>query len=461
MTDDIPAFTRVDAADPRGLRDSDLTPPRSKGRIAVSLIMLGVAVVLGAVWIIASNIQTADQAASEAAPPTPSVLTSTVERRILAKTVIVRGTVASSTAAEIDTPSLSDATSAVVTARFIDVGDTVESGQALMEISGRPVFILAGDLPAYRTLRPGSVGPDVAQLNAALSDLGYLTNTSDTFTGQTSAALNAFYVDRGYVPVPAIPSADIDRAALSADLARAEVEVTTAQTELDRLIRNGSRDTLVAAATQICDAAVSNRDAISLQLLTLVASSGPTVPFGEIQFVDAEAATVEAVNADLGETADAEPIVQLGGGGYKITAVISAAERRLIENGTRSVLLDEASGTEWEATVSRIADVPAGVSDGQPGFAIDLIPSDPLAPELLGANLRVTFTTAATDGEVLVVPLIAVASRPDGTPTVAVLADDGMTSEVEVTTGMTADGMIEVAPIDSTSLRAGDQVVVG
>ena len=55
----------------------------------------------------------------------------------------------------------------------VDIGDEVLEGTRLIEVSGRPVFALQGDVPVYRTLTPGMAGADVAQMQVALARLGY------------------------------------------------------------------------------------------------------------------------------------------------------------------------------------------------------------------------------------------------------------------------------------------------
>jgi multidrug efflux pump subunit AcrA (membrane-fusion protein) len=77
-------------------------------------------------------------------------------------------------------------------------------------------------------------------------------------------------------------------------------------------------------------------------------------------------------------------------------------------------------------------------------------------------NLRVTITAAATDGEVLVVPLAAVSSAADGSTRVSILGSaNGSPVEVAVTAGLSADGFVAIEPVEPGSLAAGDLVVVG
>ncbi|RJL33067.1 efflux RND transporter periplasmic adaptor subunit [Bailinhaonella thermotolerans] len=57
--------------------------------------------------------------------------------------------------------------------RLPAVGAVIREGRALYRVDGRPVILLYGPVPAYRTLSYGMRGRDVAALNKALGRLGY------------------------------------------------------------------------------------------------------------------------------------------------------------------------------------------------------------------------------------------------------------------------------------------------
>jgi HlyD family secretion protein len=68
------------------------------------------------------------------------------------------------------------------------VGQVVSQGQVLYQVSGSPVVLLYGQTPAYRSLSESTTstpttGPDVAELNADLEALGYLTSDEVTALG--------------------------------------------------------------------------------------------------------------------------------------------------------------------------------------------------------------------------------------------------------------------------------------
>ena len=75
-----------------------------------------------------------------------------------------------------------------------DAGHEVDCGEVLYRVDDKPVLLLCGRTPAYRSLAEGDRGLDVTELNANLVHLGYATRaqldaTSHTFSSETDFAL--------------------------------------------------------------------------------------------------------------------------------------------------------------------------------------------------------------------------------------------------------------------------------
>jgi multidrug efflux pump subunit AcrA (membrane-fusion protein) len=73
-------------------------------------------------------------------------------------------------------------------------GDKVDCGDVLYRVNDKPVLLLCGSTPAYRSLSEGANGRDVIELNANLVDLGYATRaqldpSSGHFGSETASAL--------------------------------------------------------------------------------------------------------------------------------------------------------------------------------------------------------------------------------------------------------------------------------
>ncbi|MGH9011049.1 MAG: peptidoglycan-binding protein, partial [Acidimicrobiia bacterium] len=127
--------------------------------------------------------------------------------------------------------------SAVVT-RPPQAGTVLTEGSLALEVSGRPVRVLAGGVTMSRDLGIGGKGDDVLQLEQALSRLGFRPGDVDgLFDAATAAAVHAWYADAGY---PSQGPSDEDQEklrTLQADVDSAEEErLDTAET-LDTLRR--------------------------------------------------------------------------------------------------------------------------------------------------------------------------------------------------------------------------------
>jgi peptidoglycan hydrolase-like protein with peptidoglycan-binding domain len=78
-------------------------------------------------------------------------------------------------------------TSGTVTA-LPEEGATVSRGKAIFRLDGKPVTLLYGSLPAYRTLKTGVKGKDVKQFEENLRALGYRGFTPDTYYNWATAS---------------------------------------------------------------------------------------------------------------------------------------------------------------------------------------------------------------------------------------------------------------------------------
>ncbi|NDU75698.1 HlyD family efflux transporter periplasmic adaptor subunit [Actinomadura sp. DSM 109109] len=77
-------------------------------------------------------------------------------------------------------------------------GATVRRGETLFSAAAKPVTLMYGGRPMYRTLHQGVSGKDVRQLEENLRALGYGGMTVDgEFTGATQTAVEKWQDDRG------------------------------------------------------------------------------------------------------------------------------------------------------------------------------------------------------------------------------------------------------------------------
>lgn len=78
------------------------------------------------------------------------------------------------------------------------VGAAIGRGEELYAVDDKPVILMYGSLPAYRSLIPGLEGADVEQFEENLAELGYDGFTvDDEYTYKTAAAVKEWQEDLG------------------------------------------------------------------------------------------------------------------------------------------------------------------------------------------------------------------------------------------------------------------------
>ena len=173
-----------------------------KRGLAVAVVLVAVAAAAGLGWMAGQRVRSPDQIAFETQPPEPSLITVEVELTELAADVITRADVGYDDPAALSlSGALGGQPSVLLVTSTPERGDDLAEGSAAIEISGRPVFLLVGEIPVFRDLRPKAKGPDVRQLEEALARLGYFDLTpDDTWDPDTGAAAAAWYEAAGYAP---------------------------------------------------------------------------------------------------------------------------------------------------------------------------------------------------------------------------------------------------------------------
>jgi Putative peptidoglycan binding domain len=92
------------------------------------------------------------------------------------------------------------------------VGQVIHQGQQIYGMSGSPVVLLYGSVPAYRDLSEGLIGPDVTELNRDLVHLGYATRAAlgpksgwDYYSAETAYAVGQLQTKFGLTVTGTLP----------------------------------------------------------------------------------------------------------------------------------------------------------------------------------------------------------------------------------------------------------------
>ncbi|MFC7221263.1 peptidoglycan-binding protein [Streptomyces polyrhachis] len=453
-------------------------PALARRRRWIGAVAVGAALLAAAGVVASTLVKSPSQAAADAGPPERSVLTAPVEHRVLTSSVIVRGQVGAGQSVDV-APQVSGGESAaapVVTKLAVKQGDTLRAGQLLMEVSGRPVFVLPGRVPVYRDLKPGAEGDDVRQLQQALRGLGHGTgaDAAGVFGSGTKSALNSLYTAIGYDPLPALDdNGDGIRAAEDAvtqgrravEEAQEAADAQGAGADADRALRYARQD--LAKARQALTEAQS--------------AAGPRLPAGEVVFLQGFPARVDAVPGRVGSRVEGT-VMTVSAGRLIVQAYLQEYQKGLVRKGQRVRILSELTGVEAAAHVASVATsmslpgAPGGgggdgqgggqggdaaQAPGQSGYLLRIDPDKRLPAELVGQDVRLTIEAARTDGKALVVPVTALTAGADGRTTVTVLAEGGARRRVEVRTGTAGDGFVAVEPVAGAKLAEGEKVITG
>lgn len=453
------------------------------------------------------------QAAADASAPEGGLITVPVEFRALSNNVTIRGDANFADSVEVSIETGEIGGPAVVTGQVPAVGATLATGSIALEIVGRPVIVLPGDLPVYRTLRAGVSGPDVLQLKQALQSMGINPGNvqSNVYDSSTASAVNALYAAVGY-PAPESEVGTKEAVAAAKEgVAYAQDALSAAQFALQQahagpsqadIIEQGN---LVAAAQRDLDAAPHGtpeyeaaEDALALaearraealaprnttmeraavasasraltaakSLLVEVQAGALTyLPSSEVLYLPGLPRRVDDVTVSRGSTITSS-VMRVSGATLVIDASAAETDAKLLEVGGRATVTMP-DDSEHGATITSIA--PHEREDGTTDnsrYDVLLEPDELTVDQLRalqGNNVKVSIAVGETAGEVLAVPLAALTAGPGGEARVEVVDPDGEDNEtilIEVITGLAAAGYVEVTPVDGV-LEEGDLVVVG
>lgn len=403
-----------------------------------------------------------------------TVATAQVERRTLAERLTLEGTIGYAGASTVV------ARLAGTVTWLPRVGAVVRRGAPLYGVSGRPVVLMYGRVPAYRRLAEGvGAGPDVRQLEANLVALGYEPGTVDeTFTATTAAAVTAWQGDAGLPETGAVP---LGRVAFLPGPRR----VTKARATLGEAIGGGgggamasdggraSTTTLVAyrspalggaSEAQPGEPGAATEQPAPVEPGAREPEAGAPQPEAEAPRSDAEAPQPAADAPEReAETAPSVPILEASSTRRVVSVELEPDQQSIAPRGQRvAVVLPD--GREARGRVTRLAAIESGGEEGVPGGedegggleATVVLAGSRRIPALDGAAVSVLFTQRLRR-QVLSVPLTALlAIGGDRFAVVAKLG--GGWRRIEVTPGIAADGYVEVS---GRGLRAGITVEAG
>nr|WP_246422559.1 peptidoglycan-binding domain-containing protein [Nocardiopsis mwathae] len=260
-------------------------------------------------------------------------------------------------------------------------GAVIDPGGRLYEVDGRPVILLRGDKPAFRTLAVGDKGEDVRRFEQALSELGYGGFTvDDEYTALTAYAVKQWQKDVGLPQSGEVDPAHVWFAADSVRVSGKDVKVGERTSPSAPVMSTTSDERVVDVPLKVEDRdLVDKGDEVEVEL-----------PGGETA-----TGTVTSVGSVAKEEKSDDGGPDSGGGGTVVDVVVE------------------------------LDDVPEGA----------FFDSAPVKVRLVSESVE----------DVLAVPVGALIALPGGGYGVSVVGEDGRVTDVGVTTGKFADGQVEIS----------------
>jgi peptidoglycan hydrolase-like protein with peptidoglycan-binding domain len=417
----------------------------TKSHVVSGVLAIALLGATGTAWYFAAQARTPAQRAEETAEPDDSVITVRVDQDQLISTLDFDAELNRTGDFKVTAPTAPEGAAAALASKIpVKTGDEVNPGTVLLEVSGRPMIALEGDVPAYRDLKEGDSGPDVEQLQLALQQI-YGTPKTGTFDSRTASDLKKLYDHAGYdhaVESEEIPDENTDPGTDGEGDPEGEGDQPPAgngqATTVDRVA-------LPASEVVFLPDLPMQVGKIDAKQSAPVEGTVMTLASGDWKL---EAKLDENIASELNKLGD-EAQLEYGSGPLKGLEV-GAFELDVREEEGESDDGGYNGGGDGEAPT---VEVTYAVFE----FNADEIEGiDDLAP---GEKQEVTLVLARSAEDALIVPLSALWTDGEGRTMVTVLDDDNKERHVEVAVPLRHDGRGVVEPVED-ELAEGDEVVI-
>jgi hypothetical protein len=203
--------------------------------------------------------------------------------------------------------------------------------------------------------------------------------------------------------------------------------------------------------------AADRADRLATDLKIARGKLGVQVPVDEIIFIPVLPVRVHDVTAVVGDPARGT-VMSVTDNQLAIDSSLPLNAAPLVKPGMPVAIDEQALGVKASGVVERVANTPGthGVDGYHIYFEVRVMET---STRIEGFSLRLTIPIKSSDGAVTVVPVSALSLAADGTSRVQV-ENNGALEYIVVEPGLSADGYVEVTPIDGT-LSPGQLVVIG
>jgi peptidoglycan hydrolase-like protein with peptidoglycan-binding domain len=323
--------------------------------------VIGVVVLAaGLGWFFGSQIRSPAEIAADAEPPPASNITVEVVSEELSADVITRGDIVYDEPAQVSlSGSFAQQPERLIVTQAVEQGVELGEGDVVVEVVGRPVFFLTGEIPMYRDLRPGSTGDDVLQLEEALAGLGFLAGSPDaTWDENTGSAVAAWYESAGY---RANGLSEEDEAMLRAARDRvrsAEAGVADAIAALSEANEGAGRSAILSAEGEVAAA----QDALELARLDETWANEDAADAQRKAIADLAAAETALEKAQSAEPpTPKDQLAELQADVTEAQAAVAAAERNVSRVAAEQTSLVAQAANRLEVAEASLSEMREGI----------------------------------------------------------------------------------------------------
>jgi peptidoglycan hydrolase-like protein with peptidoglycan-binding domain len=383
-------------------------------------------IAVAAGWLAGSSIRSPAELAARTAPPDESVILVPVEERVLSSDIVTRGTARFGSPQQLFlAPSALKADAGIV-ARVPLPGTELREGDVVLTTSGRPVFVLAGERPAFRDLGPRLAGDDVNQLEAALARLGFDPGPQDgAYDNATEGAVAEWYRRAGFTAFEASTAQLEALRTLNADSNSAQLEFINAQDAL-----SAAEAALVSARTANARAIQAAGDAqAAISTAVAIAGANNNAAAAEVAANQAALNQVVAAGGTPEEIASAQAELSLARANAEVTRATGDGDIAAARSA------EKAASSDVTSTSNDIRAADAAVGNATAALAVRKRQADLASSELGRATAQAGVQVPADEvifvasTPVRVSELIVIAGAPVSgalmTVTNAVVAVDG------------------------------------
>lgn len=409
----------------------------------------------------------------------PARVTVAAERRALEAVLTLPGSYDLDDPVEVRVPEVGGGSRQVVTSVPIAVGERVPAGSVLLEVNYRPVLLLQSALPPYRDLRPGTTGPDVANVQTGLRNLGHEIPDGEiaTFGPATREAVRATFEATGHEPDYTEGSVEATEATVR--VAREEADAAyRAANEVH--VNGGDATELIAEYHRAQEAAdeVERSSGVMLRIDSVVTTTETALTVGGVSVSEGRPVTADSLAMTL---SPGDPV---------LLATLSPQQAHLFDAGPVEVLSPSSDcevGEPVKPTDEVDADVPVDaetdesgepsseettiidgdrVGDGDGGagspdsdsLQVAVRCQPPPSIDLTGSDTVVTLSIEVSDADSLIVPATALVYGADGSPSVIVI-DGADETRTAVNVVAEANGFVAIGDPNSV-IDEGTRVAV-